>query len=332
MNKIKQRIYILLRNYLLKDITGNLGKVEITYDKIVCYVNNKKLKKTKKRVFFPAYELLIRSRKMCPEEILDAYKINKPIEYIIKDMNFKTSIKVIAPKDTTIKFFNCNFNREICILSGGEIILENNQYCDEDLCYLSGTFFYAKDVKKLKFVNDKFINQSEDKIKTKFGMKIDVDNLEMINSIFELSNSDGSISISSNDVYINNSYIKGNKEVYIKANNLKASYTRVNLETKFIIENKNNNHDFLNSNEPHCFYVIDNEKNNYNMDVICPKFIYNGINLNKYFSSNSKRLELKSERTILIKKLKELREDCVKIISNENTLNNKSIVKTIKNR
>ena len=59
MNKLKKKIFILLRNHVLKNITNKLGEIKENDEKITCYVNNKKLKKYKKGKWFSIYKLFI---------------------------------------------------------------------------------------------------------------------------------------------------------------------------------------------------------------------------------------------------------------------------------
>lgn len=314
MNKIKKKIFIILRNKLLKDITNNLGEIKEKNEKIICYVNNRKLKKYRKGNYLPYYSILLKSKKMYPDEILNSYKVNKPIHYVVNGMNFKTAVEVIAPEDTTVVFVNSKFNREFNVISGGDIILESNEYCDEENFYKNDIFFCAIRAKSLKFLNDNFTNKSKYNIETSFGIKIDTDNLEIINSTFNTKKKDGVVSIITKNAYIEDSDIKCHKEIYIKSDELKVLDTKIKSDREVVIDNKNNN------------YVI---------GVTSPKTIYNGSDLTKYYSLNPENLELQSSRVSLIKKLRQLRDNCININTTElkeveNTLNNRSIVKTLK--
>lgn len=312
MNKIKKKIFNILRNYLLKDITNKLGKVEETDKKIVCYVDNKKLKKYKKGYYLTFYKLILKTKNGCPKETLDIYKVNKPVYFVINNMNFETALTIMAGKDTNITFSNCKFNREVSIYSGGEIVLENNQYCDEDRFYKNGIVFCRIDCKTLKFINDNFVNKSTYKTQTDFGIMIDTDNLEIVNSNFDLKNNDGEISIISNDINIDNSDINCYNPIYVKADEINSIDTMIKSETEVVIDNKNNN--FI-------------------MGVTSPKTIYNGIDLSKYHSLDPKNIELQNSRISLIEKLRELRDKCININLNksiQDTLSQRSAVKTIK--
>jgi len=112
MKKIKKLIYNMLRNFVLKIITNDLGNIGETDDKIICYVNNKKLKKYRKGKYLPGYELFLRGKNELTEEGLNIYKIKKPIYFIINDMNFDTGLTVMSGKGVNVVFSNCKFNRE----------------------------------------------------------------------------------------------------------------------------------------------------------------------------------------------------------------------------
>lgn len=314
MNELKKKIFISLRNHVLKNITNKLGKIKNDDEKIICYVDNKKLKRYKKGKWISRYKLFIKSNKMYSEEILNTYKINKPIHYVIKGMNFKDSVEVFAPIDTTIVFGDCKFNREFNVFFGDNIILENNEYYDEDAFYRNSIFFCTINAKSVKFLDDNFINKSKSNIENKFGIKINSDNLEIINSTFSTKNNEGVLSIKSKQVYIEDSTIKSKKEIYINADDLKVVGAKIKSQKQVVIDNKNNN---------------------YIAGVTSPKTIYNGVDLTKHYFLNPKNLELQKARISLIEKLRELRDNCININFSElkeveNNLNNRSIVKTLK--
>ena len=312
MKKLKRKIFNLLRNYLLKDITNKLGKIEEKEEKIICYVDNKKLKKYKSGRYIKKYELTLKSKNVYPKDILDAYKINKPIDYVINNMNFKEILTLIAGEDINVIFLNCKFNEKISVYTDGEVRFENNEYYNDDRW---GLYFCEINCKKLKILNNNFINKSHYSREKNFGMKIDTTDLEIINSNFNIKKNEDVISIIANKVYIEDSDIKCHNEIYIKADELKVLGAKIKSETEVDIDNKNND--------------------NYVIGVTSPKTIYNGVDLTKYYLLNSENLELQKVRISLVEKLRELRDNCIKINSIElkeveNTLNNRSVVKTMK--
>lgn len=306
MNKIKKKIFIMLGNHLLRNITNKLGIVEVTDDKIICYVDNKKLKKYRKGKYLTFYELILKTKNGCPKETLDIYKVNKPVYFVINNMNFETALTIMTGKDTNITFSNCKFNREVSIYSGGEIVLENNQYCDEDRVYKNSLVFCRIDCKSLKFVNDNFVNKSTYKTQTNFGIMIDTDNLEIINSNFDLKNNDGVISVRTKNMNIDNSDIICHNSIYIKSDEINSIDTTIKSETEVVIENKNNN---------------------YIMGVTSPKTIYNGMDLSKYHSLEPKNMELQKSRIALVESLRILRDKCINI-SLSKTIEATGVVKT----
>lgn len=314
MNKIKKKIYKFLRNKILKDITNNLGEIKETDDKIICYVDNKKLKKYREGKYIPYYELIIKSKKRYPEDTLNVYNVNKPIHYIIKGKEFQETILVFAPIDTTIAFIDCIFNDMVTVHSRGDVILENNQYHENYEYNKSNLYFCDIESKSLKILNENFTNKSKYDIETFFGMRIDTDNLEIINSTFDIKKKDRLIFIRAKDVYIEDSNIKCYNPIYIQADKLKIIGTKIKSQTEVVIDNKNNNYIF---------------------GITSPKTIYNGVDLTKHFSLNPKNLELQKSRITLVEKLRELRDKCVSINLTElkeveKNLNKRSVVKIIK--
>lgn len=315
MNKIKKKIFNLLRNHLLKDITNKLGKIKETYEKITCYVDNKKLKKVKKGKYLPVYELMFKSKKVYPEETLNAYKVNKSIHYVIEGMNFDNALIIIAPYDSNITFRNCKFNDEISILSDSDIILENNHYYNLCPFYTrKSRCFFNVNARNITFINDNFINSKFGHQPAKFGIDAITNNLKIINSNFDVLKDDGEIFIRAKQLYIEDSYINCYKSVYIDSAEINTDNSLIESKTGIMIDNTNNNK-ILGFNSPNT--------------------IYNGVDLTKYYRLNSENLELQKSRILLVQKLRELRDNCIKINSTElkeveNTLNNRSIIKIMK--
>lgn len=319
MNKIKKKIYkkiySLLRNKILNDITRNLGKVVETDDNFVCYVDNKQLKKYKKGKYMPTYDLMLKSKKMYSDEILNAYKVNKPIHYVIEGMNFDNALIIRGPSDSNITFRSCMFKDEITISSNSDIILENNKYYNLCSFYTrKSRCFLNVEAKNITFINDYFINSELGHHPTKFGIDINTNNLKIINSTFDMKKDDGMILIRSKNVDIKNSDINCYKSIYLKSDEINTEGCLINSKTEITIENKNNN------------------------DVLgftSPKTIYNGVDLSNYYCITPHTLELQKARISLIEKLRKLRDKCISINSTElkeveNTLNNRSVIKTMK--
>lgn len=162
---MKKKKYPILRNRVTKRALGNLGKVEILDNKIVCYVKGKKI-----MTRFPGmhrYKLIFNCAPINNEKYRK-YDIDKPIHYIVEDIYFDREIDIIAPKENChITFENCTFTAAIEISSADHITFTNNIYkAQPDRNYLSiykeGEFCISTrkqfcDVNNLEFINDKLV-------------------------------------------------------------------------------------------------------------------------------------------------------------------------------
>lgn len=311
MNKLKKEIYNLLRKYLLKEMTNNLGKYEELDDKIICYVSNTKLKR--KSTWY-TYQLILQGNKKYDEEILNLYKINKPIEFIIKDALFKQPLCVIASETTNITFKNCEFHEDLCVRSAGNVVLENNKY--KNYHDFSGNCLNSLTIKakSLKLQSDNFINECNENRITKFGIQVDANNIEIENSNIKLREKDQDFSIRTKNLFIKDSNINCYNDVYIESD-------EINIDNS-IVESKSG-------------ITIKNKHNNEIMGVKSPKTIYNDINVSKNCCITKEVYDLVEKRLVLIDRLKKLRDYCVDINNHKleeisNNLNNRNISKFVK--
>ena len=91
MNKIIKEI---LRYLVMKRLTGNLGKVVDTEDKIICYIN----KRNSKRECLTDY-FYCRGINKSNKVLANIYNLNKPITYVFNDRYFKKHDVVIYGYD-----------------------------------------------------------------------------------------------------------------------------------------------------------------------------------------------------------------------------------------
>ena len=123
---MKKKIYEILRKIVAKKAAHNLGKVEIHDDKIVCYVDERKLKKKEKNLH--RYNLMF-NRIPSNSELYKTYRIDKPIHYIVKNVDFDRKINIMASmKDCHITFENCTFTGALEIDFADQITFRNNKY------------------------------------------------------------------------------------------------------------------------------------------------------------------------------------------------------------
>ena len=307
--KLRKKVYKIIRYLIIKEHTKDLGKIEEHDDKIICYVNNKKLKKYKSSPYYEIYFIHILDK-----EIATSYKLNKPIYYIIENMNFDRILQFYSVPDTYIKFKNCSFNEAIRIKQADNVIFEDNKYYNEYYLYLYNKCFLEGRVQNLEFVNEKFINSEENKLRNYFGMDIEANNIKIINSQINADEKNGTISL------------KAKENLIIKDSEVLAPIIEIeskNIETK---------DSALIATE---IVNIKNENNNEIENIQSKEIIYNGLNINEE-NITKEKIELKIVRKELINKLMEIKNSCNNInntiINNvSNNLNEQSISRVLKN-
>lgn len=313
---IKKKIYKSVKNRYLKKVTKNLGNIEILDDKIICYVSNKVIKnKFKKNTYYIGFDGVYN----ISEDYIklnSLFDINKPIYYIIENMNFVDGIELHTNFDSHVIFRNCVFNKNIAILWGNEVIFENNIYNDYCPVYYYGNCFLNGNVKSLKIINDNFVNSSSSHHPTKFGINITVDEFELNNSNISIDCPSNIIIDAKNTTIINSKV--NSPEIYLKSDNITTTNSSIYSSNGIIIENKN------------CS-VIDG--------LSTTTLVYNGIDLSddkSQFSKISKDLiEMKKSRIDFVEKLRNLLNCCSHVNDKEvidliQIQNNKCIQKVLK--
>jgi len=326
LKKTNISIYEFKRIKYLKMITSLYDKFEITDDKIICYINNEKLEKTRSQTLGYNYSFSDIDIFKYNKSILTRYNLDKPIYYVIENMDFKDKIEFYIQKNAHLIFKNCTFNYQTQISGndGGEVIFENNTYFSEGKHSLIKKPFVKINAGNIKFNNENFINTGdvENLGLSYFGIEMKSKTLELINSTLETN---GKIDIESGEIDILFSKIncpeiiivaeildsyKGiitsengtldiiSDETYLESSVLFASLvsiiskavhsskTRVIAKTGIIIENNSDN-------------KLDN--------IVSPLTIYNGA----YIPEDSKiikEIELSKERSKLLQTLKNIKK------------------------
>ena len=310
---IRKRIFHFYKRRTLRIVTNGMGKVEITDDKIVCYVNNdiirgKYEKNSGEIVFYgvDSYE----------PSLLHTYSIDKPVYYIIENMKFDHGLKFLARNNTCILFKNCIFERFVNIPWADQVIFENNQYFDlYPMYYPDKKCFFTANLKYLTFINDHFTNSQFDHHPTRFGIKADVWNLNVDHSQF--GDDIGEIDIKSKKINIIDSSFDCSNLI-IQSKILNVCDSEIKARDGIIIENKN--YDF-------------------NGCVDSPLVIYNGVSfMNSDYSIISLDqgvVSLQRSRERVLDQWKMLRDCCNKINSQrihdyQEKLNQESIQKIMK--
>jgi len=92
-NIVYKQLYKILRKKFIKEHITQLGKIVEEDDRIVCYVEQKKLDVYRKKNFsidLDGFNTLIQRNK----EIVDSFKLNKPVYYIFDTIIFKYSTRI----------------------------------------------------------------------------------------------------------------------------------------------------------------------------------------------------------------------------------------------
>lgn len=204
------------RNILLKRLTGNLGKVIEEEDRIVCYidkyfVNNFKVNLTRNYV-----------NKV----------ISKPIYYVIDGMEVNSELNVFC-RDVYLLVKNSIINGNIVLESnsmleiGGSCFNGKTNICSDSLIVRNSSFRYLEDVyvSSLSFYNTSV--QSE-------GIDISVTGKSLIDSSTIMSKS--YLSIESDSIFSDNSYLCCDSIIYIISNNISS----LNVSSNLLAVNKEN--------------------------------------------------------------------------------------------
>ena len=273
---MRKKIYEILRKYIAKEATYNLGKVEKNDDEIICYVDEKKIKEKEK--YINRYNLIFKIVNLIKEKY-KIYNLNKPVHYILKNINFDKEINIQgSTRDCHITFIDCTFTGGISIDFADHLTFINNKYVSRNYKdYFSiipvGHFYistrnYKYDINKIEFVNDeiyvpdikqiKLIKASKiaNKInKTKksivkawlFAKEVSIINTDIINA--------ESIEVRTNNLHLENEYIIS-KEIEIESKKIIINDTTINSNVTSIespvIEGKiitNSNTLFINNIE-----------------------------------------------------------------------------------
>jgi len=307
----------LLQQKHLKRLTGNLGKVEITDDKIICYVDKNKLNKFKCK---DIYNFVLMQKLFYKPLIQQKYDLEKPIYYIFENICFDDiGLRIESCRDVHFTFKNCSIHRKIDILYADSITLDNNTYWEsryyEEEPDIKTSHFFKGKIKNLKIINDRFCLCCEWPFISCWDLN--VENLEMKNSEVDLLDSKGFFKIEANNIDITESGIEVNQKINLKANNINLINSEIKSNEEIIIDNENGKN-----------------SNNIPMGLSAPKIIYNGVDL-AHININPNSISMKNLRTIFINQLKLLKESVIKekeeklSIINEK-MNNESIEKVLK--
>ena len=123
MNKFKKALYDVTRIYAKNYLTGNLGKVVEDDEKITCYVKKGKVKKKDHNYTIACFGIGEDEDK---KKIAKAYKLDKPICYVIDGLELKKhKVYIFGYNDCEVIIKNCSFGLDLCVHVNGKCKLDN---------------------------------------------------------------------------------------------------------------------------------------------------------------------------------------------------------------
>lgn len=314
--EVRIKVYNIARQAYLKRSICNIGRIVEEDDKIICYVEQKKVNRYKGDK--PIYELELNGMNQVTEEnkeVVKSFRLNKPIYYIFDGIKFNSAV-IITSLWSNVTFRNCIFDKNIGIIWGNEITFQNNKYMDHCPVYFYGKCFLTADsVNRLTFINDNFFNSCDLYNPTRFGMHIDAKLVEFINTNVE-TEYPATVNIKAEKTRVENSSFNAN-EIYVDSESIEFTDSSIYAENGVMIENKN------------CDFIG---------DIDAPIIFYNGVDMvnknNESFKVDEKEKKLKSLRILLIQKLQSLNNYCKeqnnkKITSIEEQLEKRSVGKML---
>ena len=303
-----KKITSIFINMLLKELTGNLGKVEVTDEEIICYVDNKKIQgkyDKKNRV----YRVDFSSTKILTTELLNKYEINKPVRYIVDGIRFRDKLFFTTDKDTSVLFKGCKFHKQIRIVSADKVYFENNKYYDRYPVYAYKNKFLSGRANTIQFIFDNFVNSGKDH-PTQFGMDIIANNFNVISSNLDIKENNEDSCIMAQNLTIMSSQISC-PSIYLICDNMDVVSSKIVATNGIMIDEKNSDKNSSN--------IIDS--------IESPSITYNGQEQQRI---SDEEIAKRYHRVALIKELRRIRDNCIsennkQLKIEENKLNQKTI-------
>ena len=306
-NTIIKNLSNFVRNLIIMDITGNLGKIIEDEDKITCYVKKNRCKKERYH-----YTIACRGISIKNKELAKKYHINKPICYVLDGLEFKKNgIYILGYNNCEVIIKNCTFDFNIClnISINGKCTIENTIIKPYQRLSI-----YAKEL----IIKNMDINNPLKYSSVNLDISLGADNKLEINNSFI-----GKIKEKTNV----NLYCENQIEIY----NSKIAGEVVECESQKLISGKKST---IEGNKK-----VDLKTNKlYQINIISPTIDYNGNiidNKNKPITLKTTKDQLKLKRFELITLLKEIKSECdksnkEKIDEYSENLNKEEIIKVLK--
>lgn len=227
MHKIfKKILYKITRPYVKRYLTGNLGKIVESDDKIICYVNKRKIKKKKYEYTIACFGIRDTEKKLA-----DAFNLNKPVCYVIDGINLeKHKTYIFGYDNCEVIIKKCNFGLGLDVDVNGKCTLDNTNITVFSYLYIRANSLVIKNMKEDQI----------DVISSKTNIGFEADNrIDIKDSNIGHKKKNVKVSlIAPNEINIVNSKIIG-KEIEYKSNvvntnedGLLKATNKVNLYTE----------------------------------------------------------------------------------------------------
>ena len=206
-------IYNHIRKKLAEKLAGNNGKCEIYEDKIICHVNEEKLKKNSNgpygyNIIFSGvkipYKKYHKTTKILSryERLSRKYDLDKPIYYVIEGVTFYKKINFLMTlKNHNIVLKNCTFHGKIFIDFMDKIIFINNKY------------------KAYENSTDPFVSSDEFTIRTA-GNKNDINKIEFIEDNIAILSGTLKLHLDAKSIHMSNTSMQHVSEINLNTDSL----------------------------------------------------------------------------------------------------------------
>lgn len=309
IEKISLKVYNRRRESYIKETFKHFGEVEEKEDRFICYIDDSKIKKYNYGKFalrgFVTYDDETRKN-------IQKLKLNKPVHYIIENINFDRMLELYSNNNTKVIFKNCIFNKGMQVWADN-LVFENNKYIYDGIDNLySNYFFHSNHIGELTFKDENFINLYKGKKGECNNFNIDVctDKINIINSKISTENIKA-LKINSKRTNITNSIIEVN-ELNLTSDSINCSDSSITASEGVIIENENND---------------------FECEISSPIIFYNDkdLSINAQLDEEKEKHRLRTE---LIEKLRNLSKACEIISSaivehNNNSLDDITVEKIL---
>lgn len=293
----------ILKKDVMKVMTDNLGKIVEEEDKIICYVEKKKCKKGKYCYVIPCFGNAVRYNN---KKLAKKLKLDKPICYIIENIDFDKRVSIFGYNDCEVIIRNCNFEQGIYGHINGKCIIENSYI----KAFLDNTSISAKNlaIKNMTIKNELIYPNCQ--------LKFSADNkLEIVDSNIGRKKEQTTIILESG-----NSIDLVNSKIESDIITLKAKAISANEKSNLIADKLNLNIEEFN-----------------NLNITSPLIVYNGQSIINQKSQNlsKENLLLNLKRLEFLEVLKKLKAKCerinnAKISEIKQELDNQPVIKVLK--